>query len=62
VTTQPLLPGASEVVSLALPGDTQLHDYYIVIDANQNGGGVVNECIESNNTSALTNLTCQLFL
>ena len=61
-TTQPLLPGASESVSLAIPGVSQPTSYYVVVDADAGGASSINECIELNNTATLSELTCQLFL
>src|SRR5690606_35429623 len=46
MTTIPLLPGQSEVVTLNAPALTDLQDYRVIVDEDGSPDGVVNECNE----------------
>jgi hypothetical protein len=57
-TKGPLLPGAIEDVDFIVPEAKDSAAYYVVADGNAAGVGVINECIESNNTGAIGVVTC----
>lgn len=57
-TSFPLLPGASEVVTLPIQGKYGESSYYVVVDADVSGIGSINECIENNNTAIVHGELC----
>jgi hypothetical protein len=58
-TTQPLLPGALETVDFTVtPAPPASTPYYVVVDADENGDGSVNECVEDNNVASVSAVTC----
>jgi hypothetical protein len=62
-TDRRLMPGESTVLSVEFdipPGEEDtVFDFYVVVDSDADGGGVVHECIEDNNTSAPFSGFCQ---
>ncbi|MBI4701276.1 MAG: hypothetical protein HY744_08975 [Deltaproteobacteria bacterium] len=57
-TAKLLLPGDSEKVGLVVAAPPAPASYYAVVDADQNGQGVVEECVEGNNTGAISAVSC----
>jgi len=56
-TAAAILPGASEVVTLEVPGATS-QDYVLVVNDDGTGEGVVGECDRANNSIPLRQLRC----
>jgi len=59
VTTVPLLPGASTVVTLAVPAPTAPTDYTVTVAGNSTSL-IVAECDPDNNTDDQTSATCSV--
>jgi hypothetical protein len=57
-TASAILPGASELVAIDLPGPTAAQDYTIVVNDDGTGEGVVGECDRANNAVPLSQLRC----
>ncbi len=58
LTTAPLLPGNSTVVTLVVPAPLQDTDYYAAADTAGGGAGVIRECDEANNGDRITEAAC----
>ncbi|MDX9722491.1 MAG: VCBS repeat-containing protein [Myxococcota bacterium] len=56
ITSIPLLPGGSTIVSLLVPGSSTPHDYYVQVDGS--GASAVVECDESNNDAGISEVRC----
>jgi len=61
MTTVPLLPGASTLVTLdvALMGDPP-YAFVAVVDDDGTGVGTITECVEDNGEAAIDGLDCAL--
>ncbi|MFO0564841.1 MAG: FG-GAP-like repeat-containing protein [Polyangiaceae bacterium] len=56
-TTQILSPGKSEQVKLTVTAKND-QAYYVVVDASSAGTGIVDECVETNNTATIAGVGC----
>ena len=59
-TTKALLPGQYEVVVVdyPVPASAAATSFYVIVDGDAQGMGVINECLEDNNQAAVDGVTC----
>ncbi len=59
-TTGALLPGQYEIVSVdyPVPAASGAMAFYVIVDADENGDGTENECLEDNNTASVADVVC----
>jgi len=59
-TTKALLPGELEVVSVVydIVGSSTNMSFFVVVDADKDGNGTENECLEDNNNGSVDKVSC----